>query len=159
MAEFCGYQFPIHTEGNSWSGRLRYLHNCASATVIHNLTFNAHYYHLLQPDGPEQNYIAARNDWKDLEGTMKYYRAHPEEAERIAMTSAATFRDRYLTPAAEACYWRAMVRRWAQVQAFEPEAYYKDGNTGQTRQRGVDWEVFVAPDPAFPVVMPQATSY
>ena len=90
---------------------------------------------------------------------MKYYRAHPEEAERIAMTSAAVFRDRYLTPAAEACYWRAMVRRWAQVQAFEPEAYYKDGNTGQTRQRGVDWEVFVAPDPAFPVVMPQATSY
>jgi len=90
---------------------------------------------------------------------MKYYREHPQEAERIANMSASTFRDRYLTPAAEACYWRAMVRRWAQVQNFEPEAYYQPSGMGEWKQRGVDWEVFVAPDPAFPVVMPLATSY
>ncbi|KAF9636660.1 putative duf821 domain-containing protein [Lasiodiplodia theobromae] len=102
MAEFCKYMFAIHTEGIAWSGRLRYLQNCESVAV---------------------NYIAVRNDFSDLEEKIKHYLARPALAERIAKTSAATFRDRYLTPAAEACYWRRMVRSWADCQAFKPEQY------------------------------------
>lgn len=55
MAEFCKYQFPVHTEGNSWSGRLRYLQNCNSIVVVHQpLKYQAHYYDLLVADGPNQ---------------------------------------------------------------------------------------------------------
>jgi hypothetical protein len=54
MAEFCAYQFPVHTEGNTWSGRLRYLQNCNSVSVIHDLSFKAHYYHLLEAEGEDQ---------------------------------------------------------------------------------------------------------
>ena len=160
MGEFCQYQFPVHTEGNSWSGRLRYLHNCNSAIVIHDLKWEAHYYHLLAPSGPEQNYIRVLNDWSDLEAKIEFYRSQPHEAERVAGNSAAAFRDLYLTPAAEACYWRAMIRRWKEVMDWEPAAYYQIEEKGKPvwTQRGMDWEIFAAPDPNFPAKMPQATS-
>ncbi|KAE9971376.1 hypothetical protein BLS_004464 [Venturia inaequalis] len=122
MAEFCAYQFPIHTEGNTWSGRLRYLQNCNSISIIHDLAYMAHYYDLLQPDGPDQNYIHVQSDWSDLEEKIEWYRGHPLEARRVADNSVNTFRGRYLTPAAEACYWRRMIRNWAEVQDFEPQA-------------------------------------
>lgn len=123
MHEFCYYQFPIHTEGNSWSGRLRYLHNCDSATVVHDLQYFAHYYALFVPDGPDQNMISTKADFSDLPAKMDHFLTHPEDAKRIAQNSVATFRDRYLTPAAEACYWRRMIRAWAEVQDFEPELF------------------------------------
>lgn len=150
MADFCKYQFPIHTEGNSWSGRLRYLQNCHSAVVVHQpLKYQAHYYDLLVADGPDQNYIKVANDFSDLEEKIEYYRANPLEAERIANNSVSAFRDRYLTPAAEACYWRRMIKNWSEVQAFEPTAYtdvkQKDGSTWK-KQRGLDWEIYAHPD-------------
>lgn len=152
MAEFCSYQFPVHTEGNAWSGRLRYLQNCNSASVVHPLTFQAHYYGLLVGDGEDQNHISVKRDFSDLEAKVKHYRENPIDAQRIANNSVNTFRDRYLTPAAEACYWRRMIRNWAEVQAFEPEAYLpteKDAH-GFRKQRGIDWEIWVNPDPNFP---------
>lgn len=158
MAEFCKYQFPVHTEGNSWSGRLRYLQNCNSIVVVHQpLKYQAHYYDLLVPDGPNQNYIGVENDFSDLEEKIEHYRANPSEAARIAQNAVNTFRDRNLTPAAEACYWRRMIRSWADVQAFEPSAYEDakaaDGSIWK-KQRGLDWEIFAHPDsnykPKFP---------
>ena len=123
MHEFCYYQFPVHTEGSSWSGRLRYLQNCDSAVVVHDLQYFAHYYALFVSDGPDQNIIPVKADFSDLPAKMDHYLAHPEDAKRIAQNSVATFRDRYLTPAAEACYWRRMIRAWAEVQDFEPELF------------------------------------
>lgn len=83
---------------------------------------------------------------------MHYYQNNPNIAQRIANNSVTTFRDRYLTPAAEACYWRRMIRNWAEVQAFEPQAYHDpgEGKIGSNNQRGIDWEVWVNPDPNFP---------
>ncbi|KAF2425797.1 hypothetical protein EJ08DRAFT_638369 [Tothia fuscella] len=154
MAEFCKYQYPIHTEGNAWSGRLRYLQNCNSITLIHDLKFMAHYYDLLEAEGENQNYIHVKSDFSDLEEKIKYYQANPELAQRIAANSVNTFRDRYLTPAAEACYWRRMIRNWAEVQAFEPEAYHKPDKSGFRKQRGIDWELWMNPDPNFRFDLP-----
>jgi hypothetical protein len=42
------------------------------------------------------------------------------EAEKIARNSVRTFRERYLTQAAEACYWRRLIRAWREV-SFEAE--------------------------------------
>lgn len=41
--------------------------------------------------------------------------ADAARAERIAENSVKTFRERYLTPAAEACYWRALWEGWNTV--------------------------------------------
>ena len=77
---------------------------------------------------------------------MNYYLSHPAEAEALAHESATTFRDRYLTPAAEACYWRRMVRNWAEVQRFEPKLWKKpkmDENSTiieEYKMRGISFE-------------------
>ena len=97
------------------------------------------------------------NDWSDLQAQIEFYRNHPAEAERVANNSARTFRDANLTPAAEACYWRRMLRNWAEVQAFEPEAYVtqtRDDGKVVHRQRGLDWEVYAHPDPNYPIKLP-----
>jgi len=76
---------------------------------------------------------------------MDDLRAHPEKAKLIANNNVETFRERYLTPAAEACYWRELVRRWKEV-SFEPELYHGLGSGAKykrTRKRGVRFETFV----------------
>ncbi|KAF2145290.1 uncharacterized protein K452DRAFT_207289, partial [Aplosporella prunicola CBS 121167] len=123
MQDFCKYQYLAHTEGNSWSGRLRYLQNCLSVSVIHELDYVAHYYPLLKADGPEQNYVAVKRDFSDLAEKMDHLTANTAAARRIAEESARTFRDRYLTPAAEACYWRRMFKLYAAAQDFSPRLY------------------------------------
>ena len=66
--------------------------------------------------------------------------AKPEEAKRIADNSVKTFRERYLTEAAEACYWRALIRGWAQVSfALEPYEVLH----GSKRLRGLRVESFL----------------
>lgn len=72
---------------------------------------------------------------------MRDLLAHPEKAKRIADNSVAVFRERYLTPAAEACYWRVLVRRWKEVLGWEPELF-EEGKKGR-RKRGVRFETFV----------------
>lgn len=63
-----------------------------------------------------------------------------------------------MTPAAEACYWRRMIRNWAEVQAFEPSAFLDvkndDGSKWKT-QRGVDWEIFAHPDGKYNYEFPE----
>ncbi|KAF2091499.1 hypothetical protein K490DRAFT_6753, partial [Saccharata proteae CBS 121410] len=117
MHDFCKYQYVAHTEGEShaFPGRLRYLQNCDSVAVIHDLEYVAHYYPLLNPSGPHQNYVHVSRDFSDLSQQMQHYTTHPEEAQSIAAESVRTFRDRYLTPAAEACYWRRMFKTYAEV--------------------------------------------
>ncbi|KAL9078160.1 MAG: hypothetical protein Q9157_002918 [Trypethelium eluteriae] len=106
---------------------------------------------LIHTEGPRQNYVAAKNDWSDLNDIMDYYLLNQDEAERIAEESARTFRDRYLTPAAEACYIRRMIYEYAKVQNFEPQLYKNitnDDGTVTRRMRGVSWERFAFKAPA-----------
>ena len=97
-----------------------------------------------------QNYVAAKNDWSDLDDIMNYYLEHQDEAERIAEESKRTFRDRYLTPAAEACYIRRMIYEYAKVQNFEPPLYKniteEDGKVTK-KMRGYSWERFAFKGP------------
>ncbi len=77
---------------------------------------------MLTPDGPDQNYIPVKKDWSDLEEKVTYFLDHPDEAQRIANNSVATFRSRYTSPAAEACYWRRLIHGWSSV-SFDPEPF------------------------------------
>lgn len=120
--DFCSYLFNAYIEGMAWSGRLKYLLACDSVAVVHELLFMTSYYHLLVPSGPEQNYMSVGRRWSNLEEKIKYFIDHPKRTQGIIRNSIATFRDRYTTPAAEACYWRELFRGYAQV-AFDPEPF------------------------------------
>ncbi|KAJ5951282.1 CAZyme family GT90 [Penicillium vulpinum] len=67
MPQHCGYKFIAQTEGNSYSGRLKYLQMCRSVVVSHTLDWIQHTYHLMRRDGPEQNFVEIQRDWEDLE--------------------------------------------------------------------------------------------
>ena len=80
--------------------------------------------------------VYVKDDWSDLEETINALRADPERAERIANNTVATFRDRYLTPAAETCYWRELFKTWAEVTE-PPKADMP------VDERGTSWESYV----------------
>ena len=60
--------------------------------------------------------------FSNLEATISPLLMNPSEAKRIADNSVKTIRECYLTPAAEACYWRKLTKAWKAV-SFELELY------------------------------------
>ncbi|OQN97956.1 hypothetical protein B0A48_16261 [Cryoendolithus antarcticus] len=159
MEQHCGYMFLAQTEGNSYSGRLKFLLNCHSVLLSHPLKWVEHFHHLLLHEGGGQNYIRTKQDFSDLPSIMAEVLAAPDtimKAKRIADNSRRVFRERYLTPAAEACYWRALIRGWASVQGFEVNPWREEVGAehegglvddtgkrrGKGRFRGVPFEGF-----------------
>jgi hypothetical protein len=59
----------------------------------------------------------------------------PTEAQRIATNSVNVFRERYLTAAADACYWRALLQAW---RAASPDITLKSAP-----QTGLRYESFL----------------
>lgn len=155
MQDHCNYMFVAQTEGNTYSGRLKYLLNCHSIVMSHELKWIEHFHHLLHSSGKDQNYIKLRRDFSDLPKTMNKY-LHPptlqDDGQKIADNARRTFRERYLTPAAEACYWRALIRGWASVQGFTPQKWieteeedWHPGSGGKKMKktpRGVPFEAY-----------------
>ena len=86
---------------------------------------------------PEQNAVRVADDRFDLEATMKALIANTTMAKTIADNARDVLRDRYLTPAAEACYWRRLIQGYASV-SLDPKLYEADGKT----LRGVPYESF-----------------
>ena len=131
--------------GRSYSGALKYRQLCRSVIVSHKLQWIQHYHYLFKSSGTNQNMVEVERDFSDLDAAMRDLLAHPEKAKRIADNSVQVFRERYLTPAAEACYWRALIKAWDEV-SFEP-MLYNGVEVGETRKRnekrGVRYETFV----------------
>ncbi|KUL89795.1 hypothetical protein ZTR_00463 [Talaromyces verruculosus] len=139
IEDHCRYMFLAHTEGRSFSGRGKYLLNCHSVFITHPLIWREAHHSAFISSGPEANYIEVARDFSNLESKVEYLLDNPQIAERIANNSIATFRDRYLTPAAEACYWRYLIRKYGEVSDFEPKLY--DDRTG--KMRGQAYEQWV----------------
>jgi hypothetical protein len=74
---------------------------------------------------PEQaNIVFVAPDWSDLEDTIGWLEDHPEVAEGIAKRQRDLFvGGGYFSPAAEACYWRALVRGWAKAVRTEGQGW------------------------------------
>lgn len=149
MDDHCGYKYVAHTEGVSYSARLQNLQNCRSVIVAHKLKWLQHHHHLMQSSGPEQNFVEVAIDFSDLNLAMEALIADDAQAERIAESNVRIFREHYLTPAAETCYWRKLIRGWASV-SFEPEFFEEVGSEQKWRglpvesyvlERRLDWAV------------------
>ena len=110
--------------------------------VIHKLQYIQHHHYLLIPSGPLQNYVEVERDFRDLGAKMSNLLAHPEKARKIADNSVKTFRERYLSPAAEACYWRRLFEGYGSV--FTGARLWESrGEGGGERKRGVRYESFL----------------
>jgi hypothetical protein len=97
----------------------------------------------LRSNGTNQNFVEVERDFSDLSSAMEDLLDHPEKAKRIADNSVQVFRERYLTQAAEACYWRHLFGRWRDVMAWEPLLYTAEGNGKKGKRRGVRYETFM----------------
>ena len=137
MDEHCQYRYLAHTEGNSYSGRLKYLQNCRSVIVAHQMDWIQHYTPLMRSSGPEQNYVKVDRDFVDLESTMLGLQRDEDVTQRIANNSVECFRERYLTPAAEVCYWRKLINGWAGV-SFAPNPWMEKNGVKAWRGLGVE---------------------
>lgn len=142
MEEHCRYMFLAHTEGRSFSGRGKYLLNCRSVVVSHKLVWREAHHAALIASGPDANFVEVERDFSDLHSKLAFLIDNPDAAERIANNAVRTFRDRYLTPAAESCYWRYLVRRYASSCEFEPVLYHTDKD-GKRRMRGTPFESWI----------------
>jgi hypothetical protein len=141
MPEHCEYKYLMQTEGNSYSGRLKYLQNCRSVIVSHPLDWIEHHHPLMQSSGPGQNFVEVQRSFENLEETILSLHKDQGKAERIAENSRRTFREHYLTPAAEACYWRKLFHGWSKV-SWNPQFWSKDEN-GTMTWRGLPVESFL----------------
>ncbi|KAL0942571.1 DUF821 domain-containing protein [Colletotrichum truncatum] len=88
----------------------------------------------------EANMVFVNPDWSDLDATISWLEDHQEVARGIAQRQRALFVGRgYLSPAAEVCYWRALIRGWSQVTRAD-KAIWENAEA-------VSWEEFsVRPD-------------
>lgn len=100
---------------------------------------------MLNPSGPKQNYVRVESNFTDLPEKMEALLANETEAKRIADNAAENFRDRYVTPAAQTCYWRRLFDTWASM-TDEPEPYEHvpsaDG-TMERQWRGMTFEEYM----------------
>ncbi|EME81599.1 uncharacterized protein MYCFIDRAFT_32648 [Pseudocercospora fijiensis CIRAD86] len=141
LDEHCKYQFIAHVEGRSYSASLKYRQACRSVIVAHKLQYIQHHHYLLNPSGPLQNYVEVERDFSDLDEKMNALLADPARAQTIADNSVRTFRERYLTPAAEACYWRALWRGYGQVS--EEARLFHHTRADNKVKRGLRFETFM----------------
>ncbi|TGO17688.1 hypothetical protein BTUL_0015g00230 [Botrytis tulipae] len=171
IEDFCKYKYIVYTEGITYSGRLLFHQACASVILTPPPTYLLHQTHFMRPifsktflsarelsakseydwttrwpntyGLSEANIIFVEPDWSDLEETIMYLRNHPEIGNGIAERQRELF-TRYLSPASEACYWRALIRGWSKVA----EPHYEDGGWARWDAGGVEdgegmrWETF-----------------
>lgn len=160
MEDHCHYMFIAHVEGKqlfcptvpadrhwlthfltgrSYSASMKYRQACNSVIVAHKLQFIQHHHYLLVASGPNQNYIEVERDFSDLADKIEPLVKDTEAARRIAHNSVTTFRERYLTLAAEACYWRSLIAGYGSVWNSTVNPW----SESQGKERGLRYESFV----------------
>ncbi|KAL2162429.1 hypothetical protein VTH06DRAFT_7342 [Thermothelomyces fergusii] len=163
IEEFCRYKYIVHTEGVTYSGRFQFLQMCASVVLTPPIQWMQHVTHLVKPlfssdlhlEGSkgwtptesvrrawpvryrpqEANIVFVAPDWSDLGATVAWLEENPEIAEGIARRQRELFvGGGYFSPAAETCYWRALVRGWAKMAQTEGQ--------GWEETEGIPFETF-----------------
>lgn len=59
LQDHCSRKYLVHSEGNSYSGRSKYLYSCHSVTISHKMEWTQHFHPALVSDplSPAQNYV------------------------------------------------------------------------------------------------------
>ncbi|KAH6891375.1 glycosyl transferase family 90-domain-containing protein [Thelonectria olida] len=160
IEDFCQSRYIIHTDGVAYSGRLQFHQLCESVVLTPPLEWMQHTSHLIRPvcsstllgtkpyipssmnetwyqnhSPTESNLVFVSPDWSDLEDTVRWLEEHQDIAAGIARRQREMFAQKgYLSPAADACYWRALIRGWSEVA--QPVG-------AEWEQKGIPFEEFV----------------
>lgn len=92
------YKFIISLEGNDVASNLKWAMSSNSVAVMPRPTYETWF--MEGTLEPEEHYIEIRPDYADLEEKLRYYIAHPAEAERISDNAHAYVR-RFFDPRCE----------------------------------------------------------
>lgn len=102
----CAYRFLLHAEGNSYSGRSKYLFACRSVVIAHPLNWTQHFHPALIPDesSPDRNVVVLPGpNFTGLEATLGALRNNDALAQNIAANSLRIMRHRTYTPYLTLC--------------------------------------------------------
>jgi hypothetical protein len=89
------------------------------------------------------NIIFVDHEWNDLEETVLWLQANPDIAKGIAKRQREIVVDAgYLSPAAEACYWRSLIRGWSEVAQIDEKEWGAWDAEGPENGEGIRWETF-----------------
>jgi len=110
LPDHCQYKYLVHTDGNSYSARLKYLMGCGSIVLYQEQDFPEFWSHLLE-DGV--NMIRVKRDYSDLVKKMEDLQ-HMDaiQLEKIGKNAAKLF-DEQLSLDAIHCYWATALKRYA----------------------------------------------
>ncbi|KAL8276741.1 hypothetical protein RQP46_010850 [Phenoliferia psychrophenolica] len=97
--DHCRYKYLAHAEGfgGAYSGRLKYLLDCRSVIIAHELHWDQHFHAAFDSNSssPNQNIIILKGkDWDELGQTMTFLEENPERAELIAANAWRTLHGR-----------------------------------------------------------------
>ena len=113
--------------------------------MIHKLQYIQHHHYLLVSSGPQQNFVQVERDWTDLPHKIQELIDNPIKARMIADNNVDVFRERYLTPAADACYWRALLQGWTTASTQITETM---SDPTDVSNKGIRYESFLLLDPS-----------
>ncbi|BGP36595.1 hypothetical protein JCM10449v2_000496 [Rhodotorula kratochvilovae] len=134
MEDHCKKRFLADADSHSYSGRLKYLFLCRSVVVSHRKRWRQHWHGALdgRAGSPTQNWVELEHEnWDGLVEAVQGLRMDEGHAEEVAQNAVRALRDRYLTPASTACYWRRVLAEYAALQRFKPT------------RGGIDFESFI----------------
>ncbi|GAA5876154.1 hypothetical protein JCM16303_007039 [Sporobolomyces ruberrimus] len=143
--EHCQYRFLAHAEGIAYSGRLKYLMQCRSVIVAHEMQYTQHFHPLINDNSssPDQNLVTSPgHNFDELPSVMEALLKDDERAKLIANNSFNHWKH-WLSPASIDCYWRRLFQTWAELQTFNP-VLTKDMTSYNSfiLMGQVDWEPF-----------------
>lgn len=131
-AEHCEHRYLLHSEGNAYSGRSKFILGCSSAVIVHQFDWTQHFHPALisNPSSSDQNVIQTPGSWFDeldslaarlldadeqAASSPSWIGRRLSEGEKVALNANRTLSGRYLTPAATSCYFRAALLSYASV--------------------------------------------
>ena len=123
--DHCKYAYLAHIEGVSYSGRLKYLLQCGSVVVMPQPEWLEWFSPLLVDSGSKQNVVTVSRDLNHLALTMETLIKSDDWAQKVAKNAAEKFMYNHISETCEACYFREVLRRYAELQTFKPSK--KDG--------------------------------
>lgn len=117
LEEHCDYKYLLHLEGNTFSGRLKYLLLCGSPVIFVKLNgWEEFWYHLLQHQ--ENILLLEKSDDVLLMNTTKYLLENPERASRIGINGQNTVL-KYLNEQAIICYMRNVLLAYSRLIDYQ----------------------------------------
>ncbi|KAL4420482.1 hypothetical protein ABPG75_010138 [Micractinium tetrahymenae] len=127
LTEHCGYKLLLHLAGNSYAGRLKYLLACGSAVVLPESPWEEFWYHLLRPG---HHHVAVEevdsfNQGQHLADTAQELQQDDGYARRVGEAGVRLVSDA-LAPARVQAYWRRLLRRYWERQAFNATRVHPD---------------------------------